>query len=153
MTFIEQDFTNGEVLPASDLDTMDANIDHVREENDYHPLVTAYASGISAAGGAGDLFKVKIDTSIITQDGISSAFSGGSDSDLDISALSEGIHEITLVEYWSLSGSWQTTVKVGPMWFYKTPDMDYLSHKVVWDSANGILNWTVMGHREAKSWS
>lgn len=157
MTFTPKSYTaaTGKVY-ALDLNQMDANDDHIREEANYYPVVTVSGNpqeGVSSGSGAN--FVIHVDGSAVAgQSSVSSESTGGVECNIDISGLSDGIHEIKLVENYDILSSPQEYDVWGPFWFYKSPDMNYLSHKVVLISGSpDFVAWTVIGHRETKTWT
>lgn len=137
-------------LAALDLNDMDGNDDHVREEANYVPLLyvreATYERTLATIS-----YRLYIDTgpigTLITSTG------DKSQADIDISAVTVGLHTLEIPAL-ALKGR-----------FYKTPDMTYLTFwltvKATVDlnpAANGpylhrIENMTVVGHREPKSWT
>ena len=114
MTFTEKTFTSDTILPALDLTHMDANDDHVRNETNYYHIINA-----QCIADYGNDMVIKIDTSLLSHTPITGLT--GSAYDIDISGVSNGIHELRL------ANPADGVREYGPWTFFKTPDMEYLS--------------------------
>ena len=144
MTFTPKNYTIGDVLHAADLNEMDANDDHNREEANYYPILTASRYEL----GASSSFSLKIDGSTAIS---LSAGTTRTKADLSISGLSVGLHALVLADgAGTVLATWN---------FYKSADLSYLSVWVYMGSTSGenVNNWiksiTVIGHRSLKYWS
>lgn len=149
MTFVPKTYTNGQVLPALDLNDMDANDDHCREESNYYPIWTVSLASYSKANNNTSL-RLFIDGT-----GIGTAFTSTgakSEADISLAAFSDGLHAISV----GYVGQDIVTAK-----FVKTPDMDYLTW---WVGINAVVgaaapythsfgNMTVICHRQTKGWT
>ena len=149
MTFIPKSFTSGATLPALSLNEMDANDDHVREEAAYKHLAFVAEKDFSEGTGYVSPLSVQCSldgTPISTATTSTGAFNRA---DIDISALTPGIHYLS--------------VKGLLIRFYKSPDINYITW---WTTIVTITtgspseswifelrNFTLIGHREAKSWT
>lgn len=153
MTFVPKSFSALTALPALDLNHMDANDDHVREEANYVPIVTAQCTPQRSVPSG--YFKIMIDTTRPTQTAIVNTGSG-SEADIDISSYAEALHDISIWVYVSGDEAGGSIV-FGPFAFFKSPDLEKLSWKVNrvddYNSTGKYLyNITIIGHRETKSW-
>lgn len=146
MTFAPQTFSNGQYLTATELNQMDANDDHVRAEAGFKTLVTC----IKTRAVTGDVAETAIsriyaDTTPLT--GVTLGTGSKTKTNLDISGLSVGMHELTIK-----LGDYTEGVERGAMsfQFYKTEDMDYLSvYYAVVDAGDTTVeakNVTAIGH-------
>ena len=153
MTFTPKSFTPLDTLPALDLNEMDANIDHVREEANYYHIGTFPL--IEYVTAANISVRLLIDTTPV---GTLFTTSGAkSEADIALAGFSDGLHVLSFK-----TGPTGIT-EVGPsIRFYKSPDMDYLTYWVTVGPAVGssptinhsLSNFTALGHRESpKSWT
>ena len=150
MTFVPKTFTNGDVLPAASLNDMDNNDDHVREEAAYRYIWQVLSIVYEKLTGTIGV-RLYIDGSAV---GTNYTTSGDkSDPDLNVASLSTGLHVLTIVS---------SSVVLAETRFLKTPDLSYLTCWMSIESAvfdgistytHEIKNLTVIGHREAKSWT
>ncbi len=112
MTYVPKTFTNGQVLTALDLNDMDGNDDHAREEANYYHIWTVPLATYSKANNNTSL-RLYVDGS-----GIGTAFTttgAKSEGDISLAAIADGIHTISVVS----AGVDIVTAK-----FVTTPDMD-----------------------------
>lgn len=161
-------WNTGEVIDETRMNGMVGLSDYVREESNYYPVVTAFLTcdleGMNA-GSAVPRCSLLINDVAVFSDTQTLNFV---EADIELAsygASSTGIHKITLV----LSG-YNSDAGFSPTWddsgtadfyFYKTPDMNYLSCFVEQDVARngtssiGLANAgiSIIGHRETKSWT
>ena len=164
MTFVNKSFTAGNALPALDLNQMDGNDDHVREEANYYPIVTAQVFPQDAGPDNPGYLKLMIDTTRVDQTALNPNLSSGLEEDIDITSITVGLHDISL---WGYTGGYESSggIWCGPFKFYRSPDMDYISwhfsKKLLQESGTageGInedttaFNITIIGHRVQKFW-
>ncbi len=149
MTFVPKTFTSGTALPALSLNEMDANDDHVREEANYYPLMAVHDATYE---GSTTTLTVQL---YIDGSAIGSAFTTSGDksaADISLAAVADGVHVLTVQ---------RNSTVIAKTRFYKSPDLDYLTWWVTVHAATGSINpfthrvsaLTVIGHREAKSWT
>lgn len=160
MAFTEVAWANNDVVTETKMDQMVATDVHVREEANYVPVVTTTLFN--------DLHNQEATTPtpalVVDINGIGTtsdaSFSGAGwdvEADINISALSTGIHEIDLA-LTPVIGSASSNFAFK---FFKTPDMTYLTVFAnlygYRDSSLTIshvrADVTIIGHREAKAWT
>lgn len=174
MAFTELvDWINGETVSSLKLNSMRDNDEFVREEANYVYIMNGNEIASISGGDSNGPSSLDIDTNVYI-DGTAygagdtktlSSNSSGVDSivlaDQDISAISSGIHDLT-IKVTATGGTdalYEASIKI-----YITTDMDYLT---LWlDRAYsrttplnivytyGLENYiTIIGHREAKLWT
>lgn len=146
MTFTPQNFSNGDYLTETELNQMDANDDHVRAEAGFKTLATC----IETQAVTGDVAETAIsrvyaDTTPLA--GVTLGSGAKTKTNLDISGLSVGVHDLAIKLGDYTEGVERTAMTFK---FYKTDDMDYLSvYYTVADGGDATVkatNVTAIGH-------
>ncbi len=150
MSFILVSWSNEDDITEVKLDQMILNDAHVRNEADFKTVVLDGHEEISSASNSG--FRLWIDGSAIGS-GVTADPGNGPfelyETNIDISAYSESIHELVVAGPSGLS----------KFRFIKTPDMEYLSYFVTLgrrafdgETETYSRDLTVIGHKDTQSW-
>lgn len=157
MAYTAVTWTSGDIVTEAKMDAMIANDDHVREEANYYPVVTAC---VQSQLTAGTISLTDID---ITAGGVLVVSNGsgasGVSADVNIGSLPDGvIYDIDLG--FSLSGSEGSHRTNATFKFYKSPDIEYLTMWWTLESGTGsgvgnsaALSLNIIGHRVFKGWT
>lgn len=153
MAFTEVAWANGDTITETKMDQMVASDVHVREEANYYYIANesgAHEGDATPATGTYSL-QMAIDG---TDYGAADTAAGAKNvSDINIGAVSAGLHTVTLTLTRGLSAS----SVVASYKFNKTADMAYLTWwATIHDTTGGVLtisNVAIIGHRETKSWT
>lgn len=152
MTWLDVEWTSGDTVPETKLDTMQANLDHLRDEVRYRTVVwdgkASAITGIPPAGGnpqAGSKMRFRVNPYGATSAGDAMIATGAFDdatswiidstTAIDISGLPDGqLEYVELLAEWDETGggSWATFKRMGGFWFLKTADATRLSIEVSW---------------------
>ena len=124
---------------------------HVREEANYYQLVNSVL--VSVVDSLSSMsYQIKVDGSTLAGTSTVLSSTAGVQSDLDISGLTEDIHTVSFEH--------SSGFDFGVFRFYKTPDMERISffYKFATPVLDGdwthqLEYFTVIGHRELKSWT
>lgn len=150
MTWADVEWTSGDTVTETKLDTMQANLDHLREEIRYKALAydgkTAAITGAVTGGtpGASSQIRYRVNPygslsagdTLISAGSFNDASSWNDEtvSAIDVSGADDGPNSVELVAEWRETGasSWITFKRLGGFVYVKTPDINRLTIEVRW---------------------